>query len=84
MGTIPLTWLWKHYDLVIKGIIVSWLHGGKLTLYVFSVFRSPFDMATFFLPLNKNSPSNHELLKDDQVHVYTFRKSLNQPKYGPV
>lgn len=40
-------------------------------------FCSPFDAATFFLPLNKNSPSNHELLKDDQAHVYTFARNLN-------
>ncbi|EGW07758.1 Solute carrier family 40 member 1 [Cricetulus griseus] len=81
MGTILFTWLRKQYGLVTTGIIFSWLHVGSLTLCVFSVFApgSPFDMATFSLPLSKNSSSNHEMRKDDQVHVYTFGRNLNQP-----
>lgn len=81
MGTILFTQLRKHYGLVTTGIISSWLHVGSLTLCVFSVFAqgSPFDMAAFFLPLSKNSSSNHELLKDDQACIYTFKRNLNQP-----
>nr|XP_021484538.1 solute carrier family 40 member 1-like [Meriones unguiculatus] len=81
LGTILFTRLRKHYGLVTTGVISSWLHLGSLTLCVFSVFApgSPFDMAAFFLPLNKNSSSNHELLKVGQARVYTFRRNLNQP-----
>ncbi|XP_055468865.1 solute carrier family 40 member 1-like [Psammomys obesus] len=80
-GTILFTRLRKHYGLVTRGVISSWLHLGSLTLCVFSVFapESPFDMAAFYLPLSKNSSSNQELLKDDQARVYTFRRNLNQP-----
>lgn len=38
VGTIPFIWLWKHYGLVTRGITASWLHVGKLTLYVLSGF----------------------------------------------
>uniref|UniRef100_A0A8D2DCF2 Solute carrier family 40 member n=1 Tax=Sciurus vulgaris TaxID=55149 RepID=A0A8D2DCF2_SCIVU len=81
MGTILFTWLRRHYGLVTTGVISSWLHIGCLTLCVFSVFApgSPFDMAVLSFPLSKNSSSNHELLKDGQVHVYPFERNLNQP-----
>ncbi|XP_052576359.1 solute carrier family 40 protein member 1-like [Peromyscus californicus insignis] len=81
MGTILFTQFRNHYGLVTTGIISSCLHLGSLTLCVFSVFApgSPFDMATFSLPLSKNSSSNHEMLKDGQAHVYTFERNLNQP-----
>ncbi|MBZ3884572.1 Solute carrier family 40 member 1 [Sciurus carolinensis] len=81
MGTILFTWLRRHYGLVTTGVISSWLHIGCLTLCVFSVFApgSPFDMAILSFPLSKNSSSNHELLKDNQVHVYPFERNLNQP-----
>ncbi|XP_045420774.1 solute carrier family 40 member 1-like isoform X2 [Lemur catta] len=81
MGTILFTWLRGHYGLVTTGVISSWLHLGCLMLCVFSVFApgSPFDLAFFSLPLSKNSSSNHELLKEDQVHVYPFERNLNQP-----
>lgn len=82
-GTSPWTWLWKHYGLVTRGIISSWLYIGNLTLYVFC-FCSPFDTAAFYLPLSKSSPSNHELLKDDRVRVYTFGRDLSQLKDKPV
>ncbi|XP_059113026.1 LOW QUALITY PROTEIN: solute carrier family 40 protein member 1-like [Peromyscus eremicus] len=89
MGTILFTRLRKHYGLVTTGIISSWLRLGSLTLCVFSVFApgSPFDMATFSLPLSKNSSSNHEMLKDGRAHVYTFERNLNQPifpKRSPI
>lgn len=81
MGTILFTWLRGHYGLVTTGIISSWLHMGCLTLCVFSVFApgSPFDLAVFSLPLSNNSSSNHEVLKEDQVHVYSFERNMNQP-----
>ncbi|KAM4874037.1 ferroportin-like [Thomomys bottae] len=81
LGTILFTWLRGHYGLVTTGIISSWLHIGCLMLCVFSVFApgSPFDMAVFSFPLNKNSSSNHKLFKEDQVHVYSFERNLNQP-----
>ncbi|EHB06508.1 Solute carrier family 40 member 1 [Heterocephalus glaber] len=80
MGTILFTWLRGHYGLVTTGVISSWLHVGCLMLCVFSVFApgSPFDMAVFSLPSNKNF-SNHELLKKDQKHIYPFERNLNQP-----
>nr|XP_012802990.2 solute carrier family 40 member 1-like [Jaculus jaculus] len=81
MGTILFTRLRGHYGLVTTGIISSWLHVGCLTLCVFSVFApgSPFDMTVFSLPLNKTSSSKRDLLKEDQVHSYSFKRSLNQP-----
>lgn len=81
MGTILFTRLRGHYGLVTTGIISSWLHMGCLTLCVFSVFApgSPFDLAVFSLPLSNNSSSNHEVLKEDQVHVYSFERNMNQP-----
>nr|XP_012628754.1 solute carrier family 40 member 1-like isoform X3 [Microcebus murinus] len=81
MGTILFTWLRGRYGLVTTGVISSWLHLGCLMLCVFSVFApgSPFDLAFVSLHLSKNSSSNHELLKEDQVHVYPFERNLNQP-----
>ncbi|ELK12580.1 Solute carrier family 40 member 1 [Pteropus alecto] len=81
MGTILFTRLRGHYGLVTTGIISSWLHIGCLTLCVFSVFApgSPFDLAVFSLPLSNNSSSNHEVLKEDQVYVYSFERNMNQP-----
>ncbi|XP_023565618.1 solute carrier family 40 member 1-like [Octodon degus] len=80
VGTILFTWLREHYGLVTTGVVSSWLHVGCLILCVFSVFApgSPFDMAVFSLPSNKNS-SNHKLLKKDQEHIYPFERNLNQP-----
>nr|XP_023420031.1 solute carrier family 40 member 1-like [Cavia porcellus] len=80
MGTVVFTWLRGRYGLVSTGIVSSWLHVGCLTLCVFSVFApgSPFDMAVFSFPSNKNS-SNHTLLKKHQEHIYPFERNLNQP-----
>lgn len=77
MGTILLTRFRGHYSLVTMGIISSWL----LMLCMFSVFApcSPFDLAVFSLPLCKNSSANHELLKEDQIHVYSFERNMNRP-----
>lgn len=81
MGTMLFTRLREHSGLVATGIISSCLRVGCLTLCVFSVFApgSPFDLAVFSLSLSKTSSSNHELLKEDQVHVYVFERNVNQP-----
>ncbi|XP_027975124.1 solute carrier family 40 member 1-like [Eumetopias jubatus] len=81
MGTMLFTRLREHHRLVTTGILSSWLHGGRLTLCVFSVFASGslFDLAVFSLSLSKNSSSNCELLKADEVHVYVFERNMNQP-----
>ncbi|KAG8514770.1 LOW QUALITY PROTEIN: Solute carrier family 40 member 1, partial [Galemys pyrenaicus] len=76
-----LTKFTEHYGLVTMEIISSWLKVDSLTLCIVSVFTpgSPFDLVVSSLPLSKNSSSNHELLKADQVHVYSFEKNMNHP-----
>ncbi|XP_019507528.1 PREDICTED: LOW QUALITY PROTEIN: solute carrier family 40 member 1-like [Hipposideros armiger] len=83
MGTILFTSLRGRYGLVTTGSIPSWLHIGCLilTLCVFSVFApgSPFDLAVFSLPFSNNPSSDHEVLKEEQVHVYFFERNVKQP-----
>ncbi|KAM5204005.1 LOW QUALITY PROTEIN: ferroportin-like [Hipposideros larvatus] len=81
MGTILFTSLRGRYGLVTTGSISSWLHIGCLTLCVFSVFApgSPSDLAVFSLPLSNNPSSDHEVLKEEQVHVYFFERNVKQP-----
>lgn len=81
MGTILSTSLRGRYGSITMGIISSWLHVSCLALCVFSVFApgSPLELAVFLLPLSNNSSSDHEVLNEGQVQVYSFETNVNQP-----
>lgn len=80
-ATILSVRLRGHDGLVTAGVTSSWLHVGCLMVCVFSVFApgSPFDLAVFSLPSSHNSSSNHGMLKEGQVHAYSFERNMNQP-----
>lgn len=37
------------------------------------------ELAVFLLPLSNNSSSDHEVLNEGQVQVYSFETNVNQP-----